>query len=145
MYIFSLIKLIKLLILNSFFFLVHLEQRFNKRHSSNCLWEKDFFDLYIRNNTKGRNDLRNACKQPNNLWSYCPRKAAGSYVSKSGMTEELSFDLLVLWIIMDMDESWCEEPQVFIYLAHLDYPLLSKSCQSKGICPYKSEHFFLSK
>lgn len=48
------------------------------------------------------------------------------------MIGELSFDLPVLWIIMDMDESWCEEPQVFIYLANLDYPLLCKSCQSKA-------------
>lgn len=48
MYIFSLIKLIKLLILNSFF-LVHLEQRFNKRHSSILLtvYGKRTFLIFI--------------------------------------------------------------------------------------------------
>lgn len=67
--------------------------------------EKDFFDLYIRNNPRGRNDLRNACKEHSNLWSYCPRKGAGSYVSKSGMIGELCSGLPVLWIVMDMDQS----------------------------------------
>lgn len=73
---------------------------------------------------------------------YCPRKSYDSFVSNLGIIGEFCSGLLVLWIEVTMDESWCAESQSFIYLVNLDYPLLCKNCQFKDICPYKSEFFF---